>query len=95
MLLKTVLMNAAWRLSSLLLRTRSMCRVGPSFEESLDDDESTLLTDGVDDLDNDDDEDDATTGSIQVDSNVDEDEDRDYNLDDDAYWPGSSFYPTF
>ncbi|MCD7459679.1 hypothetical protein HAX54_041611 [Datura stramonium] len=38
-----------------------MCRVGPAFEESLDDDEATVLTDGVDDID-----DDATTGAIQV-----------------------------
>ncbi|MCD9639774.1 hypothetical protein HAX54_024495 [Datura stramonium] len=125
MLLKIGLMRASWRLSSLLLGTRSVglglgyifaepeecnitlvrefytnwdisygernevkirgqviCRVGPAFKELLDDDEATVLTDGVDDLDNDDEEEDAITGSMKVDGDDDEDEDQDYNLDD-------------
>ncbi|MCE3052097.1 hypothetical protein HAX54_051586 [Datura stramonium] len=54
-----------------------------AFEEPLDDDEATVLTDGVDDLDID--EEDAATGAMQVDGKDDDaDEDEEYNLEDDA-----------
>ncbi|MCD9638406.1 hypothetical protein HAX54_022365 [Datura stramonium] len=41
-----------------------MCRVGPTFEEPLDDDKATVLTDGVDDI-YEGEVDDTTTGAIQ------------------------------
>ncbi|MCE3215914.1 hypothetical protein HAX54_004077, partial [Datura stramonium] len=55
----------------------------------LDDDEPTVLTDAVDDNDN---EDNATFGAIQVDDTEDVD-DQDFNLDDDDYalWPRKFF----
>ncbi|MCD7451894.1 hypothetical protein HAX54_013918 [Datura stramonium] len=50
-----------------------MCKVGSAFEELLDDDEPMVLTDGIDDLDNDE-EDDATTGAMKVDGEDDDDD---------------------
>lgn len=59
-----------------------MCRVGSMFEESLDDEEPTMLTDGIDDVD-DDEEEDAITGAMQVDSEDNDEDDQEYNPDDD------------
>ncbi|MCD7462843.1 hypothetical protein HAX54_049455 [Datura stramonium] len=42
-----------------------MCKVGRAFKKPLDDDEPTILTNGVDDMD--DDEDDDTIGAMQLD----------------------------
>ncbi|MCD7472993.1 hypothetical protein HAX54_014522 [Datura stramonium] len=60
-----------------------MCKVEPVFEEQLDDDEPTMLTDAVDDEDEDD-KDDATTEAILVDDTEDVD-DQDFNPDDDGF----------
>ncbi|MCD9640924.1 hypothetical protein HAX54_026660, partial [Datura stramonium] len=56
-----------------------ICKVGSTFDELLDDDEPTVLTDAVDD---DNEEDDATMREMMVDDMEDAD-DQNFDLDDD------------